>query len=180
VNETTNPNLVAIHRLHAHRRWVNARLLASARGLSETQRQTRFDIGMGSVWDTLVHLYAAEYVWLEALQGHAEPPPPRAFSFSSLAALDEAWTRLDARWGEYLSDLRAQRLGDPVAKRSTSSRAGRFVETPVLDVLLHVCTHAQYTTAQLVNMLRRLGVAPEALPDTMLITLSRDEHAPAT
>jgi uncharacterized damage-inducible protein DinB len=43
------------------------------------------------------------------------------------------------------------------------------------DVLLHVCTHAQYTTAQAVNMLRQVGV--EKLPDTMLITLARQEIA---
>jgi uncharacterized damage-inducible protein DinB len=41
------------------------------------------------------------------------------------------------------------------------------------DVLLHVCTHAHYTAAQVVNMLRHLGV--EKLPDTMLISLARQE-----
>lgn len=133
---------------------------------------------MGSVWDTLVHLYAAEHVWLEALRGNPEPPPPRTLSFDSWAALEEAWANLTARWDAYLGHLRPEQLGDLVAKRSTSSRAGRVTRTPVLDVLLHVCTHAQYTTAQLVNMMCRLGVAPEALPDTMLITLSREsDHA---
>jgi uncharacterized damage-inducible protein DinB len=41
------------------------------------------------------------------------------------------------------------------------------------DVMLHVCTHAQYTTAQVVNMLRQIGV--EKLPDVMLIALARQE-----
>ena len=40
-------------------------------------------------------------------------------------------------------------------------------------MLLHVCTHAQYTTAQLVNMLRQLGV--DRLPDVMLISMARQE-----
>jgi len=38
-----------------------------------------------------------------------------------------------------------------------------------------VCTHAQYTTAQVINMLRQLGAQP--LPDPMLITLARGEAA---
>jgi uncharacterized damage-inducible protein DinB len=42
-------------------------------------------------------------------------------------------------------------------------------------VLLHVCTHAQYTTAQVVNMLRQVGAT--SLPDTMLITLARKQMA---
>src|SRR3712207_7166486 len=41
------------------------------------------------------------------------------------------------------------------AKRSTSSGGGRVWETPLSDVLLHLATHAQYTAAQLKNMLRR-------------------------
>jgi hypothetical protein len=45
-------------------------------------------------------------------------------------------------------------------------------------VLLHVCTHAHYTVAQGINMLRRLGVPTDRLPDPMLITLSRQEHNP--
>ena len=39
------------------------------------------------------------------------------------------------------------------------------------EVLLHVCTHAQYTAAQVVNMFRQAG--SEKLPDTMLIALAR-------
>ena len=40
-------------------------------------------------------------------------------------------------------------------------------------MLLHLCTHAQYTVAQAVNMLRQAGA--EALPDVMLISLARQE-----
>jgi uncharacterized damage-inducible protein DinB len=38
---------------------------------------------------------------------------------------------------------------------------------------MHVCTHAHYTAAQVVNMLRQIGVE---LPETMLITLARKEQ----
>jgi len=38
-----------------------------------------------------------------------------------------------------------------------------------VDAHLQVCTHAAYTAAQLVNMLRRLGVAP--LPNCMLVAI---------
>lgn len=41
------------------------------------------------------------------------------------------------------------------------------------DILLHVCTHAQYTLAQVVNMLKQAGA--EKLPETMLIALARLE-----
>jgi uncharacterized damage-inducible protein DinB len=43
------------------------------------------------------------------------------------------------------------------------------------DVLLHVCTHAHYTAALVVNMLRQCGVA--TLPQTMLTSLALHEGA---
>ncbi len=49
------------------------------------------------------------------------------------------------------------------------------MQTRRSDVLLHVCTHASYTTAQVVNMMRQLGVSP--LPEVMLIALARQEMA---
>lgn len=39
--------------------------------------------------------------------------------------------------------------------------------------MLHMCSHAHYTAAQVVNMLRQVGV--EKLPETMVISLVRQE-----
>ncbi|HEV8606080.1 MAG TPA: DinB family protein [Tepidisphaeraceae bacterium] len=65
-----------IHRLHQHRAWANAKLLDAAEALSAEQLQRSFSIGQGSIWKSLLHLYAAEFVWLEALEGNAEPLLP--------------------------------------------------------------------------------------------------------
>jgi uncharacterized damage-inducible protein DinB len=53
------------------------------------------------------------------------------------------------------------------------SSSGQRFGTRRSDVLLHVCTHAHYTAAQVANMLRHVGV--EKLPETMLISLARHE-----
>jgi uncharacterized damage-inducible protein DinB len=55
----------------------------------------------------------------------------------------------------------------------TDSLSGQRFGTRRSDVLLHVCTHAHYTAAQVINMLRQVGV--EKLPETMLISLARHE-----
>ena len=62
-----------IQRLHQHRAWVNENLLVAASALSEEQRRRDFQIGQGSIWKSLLHLYAAEFVWLEALLGNDDP-----------------------------------------------------------------------------------------------------------
>lgn len=172
-----------IRRLYHHRQWVNQKLLEAARSLTDEQLRQSFAIGQGSVWKTLTHLYAAEYVWLEALLGNESPLLPGDVlgklpgnqegegAIGSLDELTSKWESLDQRWGQYLSALCDESLGETVYKTSTSSGLGKCHGTSRADVLLHVCTHAQYTTAQLVNMLRQLGQTE--LPDVMLISLAR-------
>lgn len=164
-----------IRRLHQHRDWVNRKLRDAARPLSHAKRDQSFEIGQGSLMKTLCHLHAAEAVWLLALQGQADTPSPFHFRFDSFDQLESAWDESEAGWADYLDRLTPEDLVKPVTK--TASLSGVKFSTPTLDILLHVCTHAQYTTAQAVNLLRRLGVPADQLPDAMLITMSRDEHA---
>ncbi len=65
-----------LQRLHRHRAWVNGNLLTAAAGLRGDQLRSPFLIGQGSVWKSLVHLHAAEYVWLETLLGDEAPLLP--------------------------------------------------------------------------------------------------------
>ena len=69
----------------------------------------------------------------------------------------------------YLAGLTPTALEEVVYRKGSM---GTF-STRRSDVLLHVCTHAHYTVAQVVNMFRQLGV--EKLPETMLISLARHE-----
>lgn len=170
-----------IRRLHQHRQWVNHHLLEAAAALPPEQLRQSFAIGQGSVWKTLTHLYAAEYVWLAALQGDEAPVAPGDLpdglpgnqqgegAIVSLSELKSRWAELDARWKAYLEQLTDASLQQTVAK--VSSLSGQRSTTRTLDILLHLCTHAQYTSAQLMNMLRQLGTAD--LPPTMLIAMAR-------
>ena len=172
-----------IQRLHRHREWVNQRLLAAAASLSDSQLRQPFSIGQGSIWKTLTHLYAAEYVWLATLNGNESPLTPgdaagklpgNQEGEDAIESLDELrvrWSELDAQWQDYLKQLTDANLEDPVFK--VSSLSSKRAATSRSDILLHVCTHAQYTTAQLVNMLRQAGQTD--LPDVMLISMARAE-----
>lgn len=174
-----------IRRLHQHRMWVNHCLLEAVRSLSEEQLRQPFAIGQGTVWKTLTHLLAADYVWLEALLGNETPVMPGDVTgrlpgnqegegaLRSLNELVSRWHELDQRWNLYLGTLTDDALDHLIYKTSTSSGLGKRYGTRRAEVLLHVCTHAQYTTAQMMNMLRQLGVSP--LPEVMLISLARME-----
>lgn len=174
-----------IQRLHQHRAWVNANLMAAAAALTDDQLRREFPIGQGSIWKSLLHLYAAEYVWLETLLGNDQAVVPGdlpgkipgnqlgAGGIASLDALRPKWTDLQGRWDRWLAALVAAALDEPVYRIVAST--GQRIGTRRGDVLLHVCTHAHYTSAQVVNMLRQVGV--EKLPETMLISLARRESS---
>lgn len=172
-----------LQRLHQHRGWVNENLVAAAAELNDEDLRREFAIGQGSVWKSLVHLFAAEYVWLESLLGNEDPLlqgdlprniPGNQLGEGKIASLDELrqkWTQLQTRWMRYVSELQPEVLEELVYKIVMSTR--QRMATKRSDILLHVCTHAQYTTAQVVNMLRQIGV--KKLPETMLISLARRE-----
>jgi uncharacterized damage-inducible protein DinB len=174
-----------IRRLHEHRAWVNGKLLATAESLTTEQLHRAFSIGQGSIFKSLLHLYAAEYTWLETLLGDVRPVVPGDLpgklpgnqqgqgAIASLAKLRAPWIALELRWQTYLQGLAAEKLDDVIYKVSSISTDGKKQATRRGDVLLHVCTHAQYTAAQVVNMLRQAGV--QALPDVMLITMARQQ-----
>lgn len=174
-----------VQRLHQHRAWVNGNLLTNAASLSEDQLRTPFQIGQGSIWKSLVHLYAAEFVWLESLFGNEDPLvqgdlpgklPGNQEGEGGITNLDDLrdkWIALEQRWSSYLASLTPESLNELVYKKSTSYGLGKRYATRRSDVLLHICTHAQYTVAQVLNMFRQSGV--DTLPDTMLISLARRE-----
>lgn len=180
-------SVLVVQRLHQHRAWVNENLLAAASSLSDEQLRRPFEIGQGSVWNSLLHMYAAEFVWLEALQGNATAVAPGDIAgrlpgnqlgegrIESVDELRTKWTELQSKWHSYLAALPEVALDEPVCRVSSS---GQKLETKRSDVLLHVCTHAHYTAAQIVNMLRHAGC--NTLPQAMLIAMARQEaHATA-
>src|SRR5262249_33532527 len=118
-----------LHRLHQHRAWVNSNLLAAAAALSDEQLQSAFPIGQGSVWKSLLHLCAAEYVWLEALHGNEAFLVPGDLpgklpgnqqgegGITGLADLRLKWSSLEQRWVGYLAALTPAALQEVVYRK---------------------------------------------------------------
>jgi uncharacterized damage-inducible protein DinB len=90
-----------------------------------------------------------------------------------LDELRTLWKALEQRWLDDLNNLNPDSLEDVVYKKGTSALVGSRFGTRRSDILLHVCTHAQHTTAQIVNTLKQCGA--EKLHDTMFNLMARQE-----
>jgi uncharacterized damage-inducible protein DinB len=181
-----------LQRLHQHRAWANEKLVAAAGALSHEQLHQAFEIGQGTVWRSLVHMYAAEYVWLETVQGNSEALCPGDLpgklpgnqlgqgGIQSFDDLRQKWAALEMRWQNYLATLASgpaavDALDETVERRGSAARGGQPYFIRRSEAMLHVCLHAHYTLAQVINMLRQLGV--KDFPDRMLIQLTWEETA---
>ena len=179
--------IALIKRLHQHRNWANKNLLDAAAQLTAEKLHATFEIGQGTVLKSLLHMHGAEYVWLETLQGNETalllgdlpgmiPGNQQGEgAIKDLAELREKWAALDKRWADYLAALMPSSLEETIYRsRKTGDQVQRF-GCRRSDALLHVCTHAHYTSTQVINMLRHCGVAK--LPEVMLIAMARAEAA---
>lgn len=174
-----------ISRLQQHRIWSNTKLLTTAAQLTDEQLRQTFAIGQGSVWKSLVHMFGAEYVWCEAFQGNESGVAPGDIAgklpgnqlgdrpIASLAELHTLWDQLNNRWTDILATLSEESLDDLIYR--TNSLTGQRAKTKRSDVLLHINLHCHYTTAQVMNMFRQLGL--EQLPDPMFISMARQEQS---
>ena len=148
-----------IDRLLGHDVWTTRQLLLRCRGLTDEQLDRDFDIGHRTVRATLMHVIRNVEVWSDLMAGHSirEDQGSNGRSVSALTA------RLDCAAADFATITRAiaQRAGwdqkwvDKLDDPPTEKTYG--------GAIAHVITHSMHHRAQLLYLLRRLGV--EDLPE---------------
>ena len=141
-----------LDRLLAHDAWTTGQLLARCRELAPEQFAQPFDIGRGNLHDTFVHIVGATEFWADHISGR-----PRR---RSIREVPGPWTVDDllARHREASADFEA--VARAVADEGRLDeimqvRDKRFTRG---SAIVHVATHGMHHRAQVLNMLRRLGV----------------------
>ncbi len=141
--------------LLSHDRWASARILDACGGLAPDQFHRRFEIGPGSLHDTLTHVLAAPRVMTETLAGRE--PRPRLDADGQRRTADQLRLLLEDVWRDLSAEARRRPLQEIVTR---TPRDGRTLRMTRGAVLVHVATHGTHHRAQCLNMLRQLGVKP--------------------
>lgn len=150
----------ALRELFVHYDWARDKLMTLASELSDEQLDRRFEMGPGSLRDTLRHLYGAERIWYERWQGAQQPQFPRARTISAMSDLWQAFRDLATTRNAYLDTLGEADLQRLVTYTNPEGETHAF---PLDDLMLHVCNHGFHHRAQALNMLRHVGVKPPGL-----------------
>ncbi len=151
--------------LLAHDAWATRQVLDACEGLAGEAWNRRFDIGPGSLHDTLTHVVAAMFRWADRIDG---PPRPMRPSIEDGSARTPADLRaLLSRAAADLAAAAANARGRGLGTEVDVTLGGTPYRFTLGAMLTHVTTHGMHHRAQCLNMLRRLGVpgVSDRLPD---------------
>jgi uncharacterized damage-inducible protein DinB len=140
-----------LDRLLGHDAWTTRQLLLGCRELSDGQLDQEFDIAHRTVRATLIHIIGNMEIWTDLMSGQPQRTDHDRTIDGLLRRLDKVAVELsdvarsiarDGRW----DDLWLDYLDNPPQKKSYGG------------AIVHVITHSMHHRAQLLYMLRRLGV----------------------
>ena len=162
-----------LDRFLGHDAWTTHQLLICCEGLTDDQLDQDFDLGHRSVRATLLHVIRNVEVWSDLMAGR----PVRA----NAAAGPEGRTipGMMARLERAAIDLR--RVAGSVAERAGwDERWVDHLDNPPQEKtygggVAHVITHSMHHRAQLLYMLRRLGVPK--LPEGDVLSWERQVNS---
>jgi uncharacterized damage-inducible protein DinB len=140
--------------------WADDQLLRAAGALGDEQLDRPFDMGVGSLRRTLLHIWAGESVWLARWQGKAETPWPDEGERVSVATLAERFRETWKQRTKWLDALPETELAQAIVYRDSK---GTRYSAALGDMMLQLCLHSHHHRAQAVNMIRCVGGTPPEL-----------------
>jgi uncharacterized damage-inducible protein DinB len=159
--------------LFQYNAWADRRLLDACSALTNEQFTRNLGSSFSSVRDTVAHLYGAEFVWNERIQGRSPSALVSGAGFPDLASIRAKLEEMDHFYIDYVSKLTQQDLERVMRYKSFS---GDEFSNPLWQSLHQLTNHASYHRGQIVTMLRQLGVKPVS---TDLIGYYREQAAAA-
>jgi len=136
-------------------RWANDKICGAASQLDEAELAREVGGSFGSVRGTLLHLFGAEWVWLERFQGRSPRAMPEdGAPITTVAEVRTRWDPVQEQLRVYVQSQTPESLAETI--RYTSF-AGEAFTRPLSDALVHLVNHGTYHRGQIVTLLRQLG-----------------------
>src|SRR5579863_10399921 len=120
--------------------WASQRLLDAAAKLSPEELTRDFQTADKCVLNTLVHVFAADRIWLCRVKDEPRPTFIDAAD-RDLVLLQKEWPALHQRWKVWLEDF-----ADPDVERMVPYKdlKGNPYVQPVWQIVLHVINHGTH------------------------------------
>ena len=159
--------------LFQYNQWADRRLLDACSPLTNEQFTRDLGSSFRSVRDTLVHLYGAEWVWNERMEGRSPTSLVSGAGFPDLASVRAKLEEMDSYYLDFVTRLTQQDLDRVFAYKSF---AGEEFSNPIWQTLHQLTNHASYHRGQVTTLLRQLDAKPAT---TDLIAFYRERAVTA-
>lgn len=150
-------DLERVRALYDFNRWANGRVLEAADKLSPEQFTKDLKNSFPSVRDTLVHIMAAEWIWLERWRGTSPKALLNASEFPTVSTIRTRWGEVEREQREFISGVTEESLKRVVAYINLKGDPYKY---PLWQLLQHLVNHSTYHRGQVTTMLRQLGAQP--------------------
>jgi len=144
---SSDPTLILL----AHDRWATRQIIDACAGLTDQQFHQTFEMGVGSLHNTITHILGAIRGWGDMLAGREQR---ERLEDQGPFTTDKLATLLDALSHDFATNAPPNRDGAEIVSGERGGKSYSFTRGAVLT---HVATHGMHHRAQCCNMLRHLG-----------------------
>ena len=150
-------SLAALRELFDYNYWARDRQMEACAGLTAEQFLAPMGNSFPSLRDTLTHLAAVEWLWLERWRGQAPRTLLAPEEFPTLTALAQRWRTVEREMREFVAGLSEADLDRPVTIVNTRGKEWTYT---LGRMILHLLHHQSYHRGQVTALLRQVGAVP--------------------
>ena len=161
-----------LHTLLDYHYWARDRMLAAVESLPHDQLTADRGNSFPSIYDTLVHLYGAEWIWYSRWNGTSPTELPKSDAFPDLDSLRRTWTDMERQMREFVARLGEDGIQRPIAY---TGPGGKHQAQIFWQMFQHLVNHGTYHRGQITTMLRQIKREPPKSMD--LIAFYRERAA---
>jgi uncharacterized damage-inducible protein DinB len=137
--------------------WARDRLWTVVETLPDEQLRRPLGNSFSSIFDTMVHLCGADWIWRSRWEGVSPMALPAPESYADLTKLRAVWEDEERRIRATLNRLGPDGISQPLEYQGWD---GRRQAQPFWQMLQHLVNHGSYHRGQVTTMLRQMGVQP--------------------
>jgi uncharacterized damage-inducible protein DinB len=130
--------------------WANTQMTEWLARATDEMMVQEIESSFPTLRQTLLHIWNAEYLWLQVLKGESTDGGPGNNFQGSAAELREGLLRASANFLEYVQGMSEEDLR---GSRGEGERA-----LAVADIIQHCMNHSTYHRGQLITMGRQAGL----------------------
>ena len=139
--------------------WASQRLVHAIESIPSDQLTHDFETSDHSILGTLVHVFAADRIWLQRVRGESISTFLSDSDYN-LHVLQIDWPLLYGKWNEWAAELTDASASASVSY--TDIKGNPHVSTP-WEIVLHLVNHGTHHRGQVAGFLRALGHTPPQL-----------------